>query len=241
MCRAKKSALFRMNLTIRGFKMTIIAFNTLNAYPYGNALKATHSLRHQEFVSRQDYNVNVTRDGRQEFDNYDTPDTVYLVARDNHGRVLGTSRKFPTTRNYMIEDLWPNMIDGRLPKSPKIWESSRFCIDRNLDRQTRKQVKVELVMAGLEFGLLNNIDYFIGVMPPAIWRSVFTSTGWKVEPIGQLKKCVGEPDIIACKMPVSTKMLNSVKSQNAVSITINVQKETNNIEMEFEHAKTNAA
>lgn len=63
----------------------------------------------------------------QEQDEFDRDDTVYVMARDNAGRVLGGARLLPTTRPYLIAkifgELWPN---GRLPCADDVWELSRF-------------------------------------------------------------------------------------------------------------------
>ena len=153
-----------------------------NAYKYGSVLKSLFTLRYEQFYERQSYETFVK--GKREFDRYDTYGTQYLVYRDENDNVLGTSRKAPTSLPYMIEEIWPFLINGKLPKSDKIWESSRFCVDKNLPADHRKKIVTQLVAAGQDFGLKNDVDYFVGVMHPAIWRSVFIKNGWAVEALG---------------------------------------------------------
>src|SRR5579871_6174557 len=86
----------------------IIAMNYETAHLYGNAFAQLLKLRHAEFVERLNYNV-PTYNG-MEYDQYDTPAAVYMVWRDQQGNVRAGSRMTPTTRPYMLKDLWPQSI-----------------------------------------------------------------------------------------------------------------------------------
>jgi hypothetical protein len=44
------------------------------------------------------------RDGL-EFDEFDRPDTLYVVAQDDDGAVIGTAHLLPTTRPYLLAEL----------------------------------------------------------------------------------------------------------------------------------------
>lgn len=160
----------------------IYAINIENIHNFGDVMPKLYRLRFKEFRERQSYNVPVYKD--MEYDQYDKIPTVYLVALERDGELLGCVRLNPTHRPYMLQDIWPELVEGEIPNSPTIWEGTRFCINRNLPPDTRKRVKHELVLAHQEFGLVNNIDKFIGLMPTAIWQRVFTASGWDAHYLG---------------------------------------------------------
>lgn len=67
-----------------------------------------------------------SRDGLER-DEFDRVDTLYVVARDEHGRVCGCGRLLPTDKPYLLSEVFPELMGGLpLPASPTIWELSRF-------------------------------------------------------------------------------------------------------------------
>lgn len=154
----------------------IYAVNTENLDDFGDVLPKLFRLRYKEFRERQSYDVPVYKD--MEFDQFDNVPTVYLVSLDNDRNLEGCVRLNPTSRPYMLEQIWPELLQNQIPKSNEIWEGTRFCINRNLDVNRRTRIKYELVLAHQEFGLANGIHKFIGLMPTFIWQRVFTASGW---------------------------------------------------------------
>ncbi|SDZ70543.1 N-acyl-L-homoserine lactone synthetase [Variovorax sp. YR266] len=81
--------------------------------------------RHQVFVEKLGWKLQ-TR-GRFELDEFDRKDTIYLIARNPEGEIVGTSRLLPTHRPYLLASVFPQLL-GSIPApcSPQIWELSRF-------------------------------------------------------------------------------------------------------------------
>ena len=151
-----------------------------NAHLYGDAIPSMYRLRYRAFIARQNYNVSSVRN--MEYDFYDTPAAYYAIWKDAAGLVRGCTRLAPTERPFMIRELWPELVTAdALNGSPVIWEASRFCIDKELSPELRKQVHGELACAMQEFGLQHKLEAFIGVMQPRIWRLVFINIGWQIE------------------------------------------------------------
>jgi N-acyl-L-homoserine lactone synthetase len=97
-------------------------------------LMAMHRLRRKVFKDRLDWSVSTT--GDLEMDCYDTLNATYLVVVDQDA-VLGCVRLLPTTGPNMLADTFPELLDGRAaPRSEKIAESSRFCIDTEVADST---------------------------------------------------------------------------------------------------------
>lgn len=81
--------------------------------------------RHEVFVEKLGWKLD-TR-GRLELDEFDRKDTIYLIARNPDGEIVGTSRLLPTHRPYLLASVFPQLLgDSPAPCSPDIWELSRF-------------------------------------------------------------------------------------------------------------------
>lgn len=81
--------------------------------------------RHEIFVEKLGWKLD-TR-GRLELDEFDRKDTIYLIARNPDGEIVGTGRLLPTHRPYLLASVFPQLLGGSpAPCSPDIWELSRF-------------------------------------------------------------------------------------------------------------------
>ncbi|WP_459863082.1 acyl-homoserine-lactone synthase [Endothiovibrio diazotrophicus] len=81
--------------------------------------------RRELFVERLGWKLHV--ENGEELDQFDRPDTVYVVARDDEQRVIGCARLLPTTRPYLPGEVFPVLLNGAPPPcSPEVWELSRF-------------------------------------------------------------------------------------------------------------------
>jgi acyl homoserine lactone synthase len=203
--------------------------NCETAQYFGKALSSQYRLRYRSFVDRQDWELSSFRG--MEYDCYDTPATSYLVWQDENGDVRGTSRLMPTDRPYMLKDLWPESVENiALPASTRIWEGSRFCIDRKLPQFLRRRITAEIVCAYLEFALARNITAIIGIMPPLIWKSVFINAGWDVEFLGKAGHYGGGRKNIAGQMHVSAEALEQVREKTGISHPVLLTAPFNEIE-----------
>jgi len=81
--------------------------------------------RHKIFIERLGWPL-PTENGLER-DQFDRPDTVYVIARDTKGEICGCARLLPTTRSYLLGEIFPNLIPGlAIPCSADVWELSRF-------------------------------------------------------------------------------------------------------------------
>jgi len=88
-----------------------------------------HRFRTRIFKDRMGWDVSITEDGL-EVDQFDLPDTVYLLALDDDRKVVGTWRFNPTNGPTMIRDIWPQFLDTiDMPSDPNVWETSRFAVN----------------------------------------------------------------------------------------------------------------
>ena len=195
-----------------------VTIENVNRFP-GNALSAQHRLRYRSIIERQQWDV--PNYGEMEFDQYDNPAAKYLVFRDASGIARGVSRFYPTTLPYMLEQLFPHFVTHReIPKSARVWEGSRFCIDQTLPPPARKRIAREIVVAYLEAGLRYGIDGIVGLMYPAYWRTLFTGAGWDIDYMGAVTPLADGNKARAAWLPVSEAVLAKVRRTAGIHETI---------------------
>ncbi len=96
----------------------------LSEFPSGLAT-AMARYRHQIFIERLGWPL-TTHHGAER-DQFDRPDTLYVLALDAEGKLCGCARLLPTSRPYLLGVIFPQMAEEQpLPCSSTIWEISRF-------------------------------------------------------------------------------------------------------------------
>lgn len=88
-----------------------------------------HRFRTRVFKEKMKWDVSITEDGL-EVDQFDLPNTVYMLSLDESQKVIGTWRLLPTDGPTMIRDVWPDFLKTiDMPSDPDIWETSRFAVN----------------------------------------------------------------------------------------------------------------
>ncbi|MCU0837189.1 MAG: GNAT family N-acetyltransferase [Rhodospirillales bacterium] len=191
----------------------IDAITLENAHLLGGALPSAHRLRYRIFVERQKYATPHARG--MEWDQFDTPLSVYLIWRDEHGEARGVVRLLPTTQPYMIKELWSHVVPNhRLPAAPDIWEITRFGVDRRLGPR-RRQVFGELVAALFEYGLDHGIAGYLCLTPQTVIENALLAAGCEVEILSAPRELGGIPSIVA-QFPVSPDNAERVRRFHGV-------------------------
>ena len=191
--------------------LSLVSYENLDRY--GGIFAGQFRLRHEGFLQRQDYQV---RDyNGMEYDQYDTPATSYLIYHEGD-QVLGVNRLNPTTHGCMLRDLAPGLVDDEsLLDDPLIWESTRYCISKDVGAGLRKKIIHEMALAYLEFGLSMGLKKIIGMMPTYIVRSVFERPGIEMESLGKTS-LMGRHRIRAVAIPVDRRQLENVKKKTGI-------------------------
>lgn len=184
------------------------------AHLFGDAIASQYRLRHKVFIQRQNYNV-PTWHG-MEYDQYDTPATIYCIWRDDQGIARGVARIHPTDRPYMIKDLWPQMVTKMpLPSGPAVWEATRLGVDQDLPKELRRRILSELVLSYQEVAHMVGAEYLIGVMPTWAWEHCFERLGWKPDYLGA-PILVDEEETSAARLDVSLEVLQSIRAHAGI-------------------------
>ncbi|HEV2609994.1 MAG TPA: acyl-homoserine-lactone synthase [Noviherbaspirillum sp.] len=81
--------------------------------------------RHKIFIERLGWSLPV--DDGLERDQFDHPETIYVVTREPDGAICGCARLLPTTEPYLLSEVFRHLMHGQpVPKSRDVWELSRF-------------------------------------------------------------------------------------------------------------------
>lgn len=81
--------------------------------------------RHRVFVEELGWDLSTVHG--EERDQFDRPDTLYVVSHNDDGGISGCARLLPTTRPYLLGAVFPQLMNGaQPPASADVWELSRF-------------------------------------------------------------------------------------------------------------------
>lgn len=194
-------------------------FNTATAHLYGDQYPELLRCRYREFIGNHKYDV--PSYNQMEYDQYDTPATVYFTWKDGDSRLRAGLRVLPTNRPYMIRDLWPTAVQCvPMPNSPTIWEASRLFIDREMEPDLRERAHGELLCAMLEFGIQYRLKGYIAVAHPDLWEHTFGRYEWPANIVGPILNIGPCEHIQPCLMHVSYNVLTAVRSVARISDSV---------------------
>lgn len=113
-----------------------------------------HKVRTKIFRDRMKWDVHVN-DMELEVDEYDLPNTVYILSLDENEKVTGTWRFLTTSEPSMIENIWPQYLDTLpIPKSGTMCETSRFGVYSENESICERKKTVNAVTAEMIVALI---------------------------------------------------------------------------------------
>ena len=172
--------------------------------------------RHQVFVEKLGWPLH-TENG-MESDQFDRPDTVYVVAENVHGHITGCARLLPTTGPYLLGEVFPQLLNGLPPPcSPEVWELSRFAaIDINSQNTPHGQVSAsvahKLLAQSLTCAAKHGARRLITVISIAVER-LLSRTELQSYRVGPPMIIDGQP-IVACWIILNQIIANGVHKEN---------------------------
>lgn len=147
-----------------------------------------------------------------ERDQFDRPDTVYVAARDADGEVIGCARLLPTDRPYLLDEVFPQLLDGLpIPHDPEIWELSRFAsVDFNSKntsplQQFSSPAAIALLQKSIACAAALGARRLITVSPVGIER-LLRRAGFRARRAGPPTIVDGHP-LFACWIDVDSAQL----------------------------------
>ncbi len=122
-------------------------------------------LRHEIFKGRLNWEVD-SEDGLER-DCFDDLDPYHIVMQSQDGAVNGCWRALPTTGDYMLKDIFPQLLQGeKAPEQENIWEISRLAVRKGSAMPKRGSigdVSIGLVRSFRDFALKHGIHAYVTV------------------------------------------------------------------------------
>ena len=191
---------------------------TSNRLHFEPLIEEMFSLRARVFKDRLQWDVDV-QDGK-EIDRFDSEDPLYILStNDETGRLEGSVRLLPTTGPNMLRDVFPVLLpDGMVVESPIIWESSRFCIEPDMDHigaSRINRITTELLCGLVEVGQRANLSHIVSVYDARMAR-IFRASNCPAEVIGTPTR-IGRVMTYAGLFEVSQSLWNDIAATGAIT------------------------
>lgn len=171
--------------------------------------ESMYRLRCEVFHKRLGWDVKV--ENGLESDQFDDADSVYMLVADDQQDVVGSWRIRPTTRPYMLNDIFPNLLNGApVPRHRQVWEISRFAVDTTVAARTAGfslgDTARQLLVDTVKFAIDNHITQFVLVTTVAVERLI-NSTGIVMNRFGPPVR-IGRVMSVACWVDVDAHTRN---------------------------------
>lgn len=185
-----------------------------------------HRVRTKIFKDRMGWDVDVN-DHELEVDNFDLPETIYLLHLDQNNTVTGTWRFLTTDQPSMIRTIWPHYTESLpIPPCQSMIETSRFGVhtDTANPGERKKQVSLataEMIVALIETCILCGFTDMFTLYNIKIKR-LLERIGFKPDAVSQVIDLEGEPTVTA-RFTMNENLLAAVKRATGVNLTITPQ------------------
>ncbi len=112
--------------------------------------------RYKIFIEKLRWNLpGNSYDNREEFDQYDTLQTKYIIGLDDRGDIFGCARLLPTSGHYLLKDIFSSLSSQPLPSTSNDFEISRFAATSQFDHHLAMRVFGFTLYAAQNLGASN--------------------------------------------------------------------------------------
>lgn len=151
--------------------------------------------RHQVFIEKLGWDVvSTSRVCDQEFDQFDHPQTRYIVAMGRQG-ICGCARLLPTTDAYLLKEVFAYLCSETPPSDPSVWELSRYAASAADD----PQLAMKIFWSSLQCAWYLGASSVVAVTTTAMER-YFLRNGVILQRLGPPQKVKGET-LVAISFP----------------------------------------
>ncbi len=153
-------------------EITTLFKESSNMKNYSQLMDSVFCLRHETFVKRLDWDINSTN-GREK-DEFDDMESYHIAIANNDLEVEGCWRALPTTGPYMLEMIFPELLQGEeAPKTKNVWEISRFAVKKGSAKEKRgylNNITISLINSFWKFAKENDVEHYVTVTTVACER-----------------------------------------------------------------------
>lgn len=192
----------------------ILVIDGVNASRFKGILKQVFELRARVFRDRLGWDVQV-HDG-QEKDHFDSLNPTHIVSVTDDGHVVGCMRLLQTTGPNMLADVFSAILEGdAAPRSPLIWEATRFCVDTqrlkgDSKRNSISYVTSEVMVGAFEYARAAGVEDAVAVIDPIMNRVLKRSCNAPYDYLGKATP-MGKVTAMAALMDCSEERIKAVR------------------------------
>lgn len=182
-----------------------------NRHLYERELDEHHQIRHRVYIEELRWRGLTPRADKREYDQFDLPETVYLLALE-HGRVVGGLRLVPTTGPHLIGDVFSRFASERgVPRRPDVAEWTRiFVVPERREEHGGSKIGSTVIASMIDYGLAEGLSG-ISVVMNTFWLPKFLKYGWRVRPLG-LPDVHDDEWLIAVLIDVTPEALAGIRA-----------------------------
>lgn len=161
--------------------------------------------RHGIFIEQLGWDLPVS--DKLELDEFDRPDTLYVVRKSADGRICGCGRLLPTTVPYLLSEVFPHLMGNvPLPRDASVWELSRFSsalVGASMGPEEQALNTYELLRAAVMVAEERGADRLITVSPLGVER-LLRRMGVHAHRVAPPAMVDGKP-VFACWIEIDSK------------------------------------
>ena len=188
-------------------KEIIFAQETKNTL-LADVVKDVFRLRHETFIDRLEWDI--TSENGMERDQFDELSPFHIAVKNSAGGVDGCWRALPTTGDYMLRSVFPELLQGEaIPVGEDIWEISRFAVRKGSSKVAHgymSEITVNMVRSFYEFAQRMGIKTYVTVTTVACER-MLRQLGVELSRLGEGKSMqIGKERSVALRINVNQRL-----------------------------------
>ena len=180
-----------------------------NRKHYRKVLERYFRIRYDIYVKQRRWRA-VARPINIEIDAFDHEHTLYVLALDTNGKIVGGSRLVPTLEPHLMSEVFPVLAGGKPPRAAEIFEWTRFFVVPSLRTQGAPSPIAGLVLCGLLETAQRVGIRQISVVCETFWPKRLRALGWTLTELGDVLEHP-DGDIIALLIDVTPEAVEQTR------------------------------
>lgn len=198
----------------------VLIVDNANRYSERKALRSMFEARKQVFVDLLGWDLPVLAD-RFEVDQFDDGEAVYLIVTDERCGHLASARLLDTTRPALLDGLYPDLVEGEVPRGPQIREITRFCLSRGVGASVRRKARDTLLVGLADYALRSGVASYTGVAEVS-WFDQIATFGWDCSALGAPRVHAGRA-LVGLRIGIDATTIGKLAAAGIVSTAITAE------------------
>jgi acyl-homoserine lactone synthase len=156
-----------------------------NRHLYEAELDQHHRIRRDIYIGEKRWAALRDYDGR-EIDQFDTPETIYVLGLDENGSVVCGSRLHPSLGPTLLSDVFPQLANVRgFERAHDVYEWTRVFVVPAKREGSRSSPYMGLILCGFMQYCLDEGIRSLNVVTETYWLPRFIGLGWRLQVLGE--------------------------------------------------------